>query len=375
MKRGFTLIEILITMTIMSVLAGVATPMFIKEYDQALVTAESEQLKNLTKSLKLYTNSNAKIPGSAASGTVLSWDQAINSVGSSNSAEILTNGAGYSRIYIYPDNFISVGKTLPYDQNIETTNQTLPTTAPLNSKALIISPLKGNLTQGSGAVPAATFDAIWTQVGQPAELTEGAELIIERVGYRDSFSELILNNNEPLLAPQYSINGLPAGNKIMALGPIAENMFIINGSKVSMYDEAGVLDYIHTMNSSISYSFLNGWGGALGIKTSVTVNTTAAITNLTSATGGFSQWGPKAGCVSTGSPNLTVNNISAVNDVNWFYGDIAGNMTFVTKVKAGRSFTFAIPECSLVVITPQDSGPNGFYLFYMGGVATTQIVN
>jgi len=374
-KKGFSLIEMLIVISIISVLAGASVPLFATKYNQGIREAEGIQLKSFSDSLKIYAKDQKKIPADIAGGAVLSFDNAINSVGSSSSAQVLVNEKGYNRIYLYPDNFIAAARTLPYDQAAAITAGTIPSAALAHPKVMIISPLTKNLTQLSGALTQAAFDAIWSQTGQAAELTESNNLLIERISFSDMMSENILNNNDTTVSPQFSIDGLPVGNTIMAVGPVATKLFLIQGSNISLYDDAAALIYIHTANQGMSYSFLNStWGGALGLSIANVSQAPAAVTTLFAGTNGaFNNWGPQAGCVSTATPALTVDNQNPNGDMNWFYGDLAGTMTFVTKVKSGNQSTANIPECALVVLVPQDPLNGGFYMFYMGAVAQTLV--
>ena len=375
LRDGFSLIEMLIVISIISVMAGVAVPMFATQYNQGIREAESIQLKAFSDSLKIYAREQKKIPANIAGATVPSFDNAINSVGSSSSAQILVNQKGFNRIYLYPDNFVATANTLPYDQGALAAAGTIPAVAFTHPKVMIISPQSGNLVQTSGAITQAAFDAIWSQTGQAAELTESDTLLIERISFNEMISETILNNNDQAVSAQYSIDGLPVGNTVMAVGPAANTMFLINGTNVSLYDDLGALIYIHNVSQPMSYSFLNStWGGALGISLANVSQAPAAISTLfTGTNGAFSSWGPKAGCVSTATPALTIDNQNPNGDMNWFYGTLGGAMTFVVKVKSQTQQTANIPECALVVIVPQDPLNGGFYMFYQGATASTVV--
>ena len=368
LKKGFTLIEIILVLTVMSLLAASVTPNFLKKMEQDTIEVESANLKGIVDSLKTYSHNNRIIPGAAT------WATAIGTITNLPPSKILTNTQGFSRIFVFPDNFIAPADSLPYNQASRVAADTIPTTAPVNPKYMIITNIKKDITATSGitsgAMASATFDNIWNQTGTfPPELTESRDVLIERGSVSDLFSNVVLNNNEAV-SPEYNIDG--SLNKVMPAGPITQSFYLLKGSLLGLFDAIPALLNKHVVRDNVSYSYAsNTWGGILGA-TGTSAASSGSIASVFGGTNGaLSAWSTDPACVSTGSFDLIVDNQNGTDDVYvWTDINAAG-----VKVKKGKtSNPIPVIACNMVIITPKANGgvfPTAMRLFYMPNAPLT----
>ena len=374
LKKGFTILEIILVLSVISLFAGVAAPSFFKQQAMNHIDLEVKNGDGIRQSLETYIRMNRIIPGSTATASTVSWGTAAGKIANIPASKITTNAEGFNRIYIYPDNFIATADTLPYNQANRATAQTLPLVAPTNAKFMIITSTKKNLATASGVMAAATFDNIWNQTGTfPAELTEVAKgpLIIERGNVSNMFSSIVLNNNSNG-QPVYSVDGNPAAGKIMAVGPSTENIYLLKGSLVSLMDTTPTLLNKYAVRDNVSYSFAGGsWGGV--------VSSTGSAGGAGAGAGGgavgtaFNQnqngqltnWAPSPTCSPTGTTyQLTVTDNNQNEDF-LVYAGINGTATYMGKVKSGQSKNYNVSECEMIAIVPKGNNSTQIFLYYM----------
>ncbi len=361
-ERGFGLIGVVVTIAILGILAATLIPRTLKSHFLDIQIAEVNRLANLHHALTDYVTTAHIVPGNAT------WATAISQFAGESPAQIVISGMNQQVIYVYPDDFIAAGNTLPYDQVANATAGTFLNTAPANARVMIISNLSQTaLATASGPLVAATFDTIWNQgVGTPAELTESDTLKIERVNLAAAFHAVTLNNNDAANAASYTVNGQPAPTPATIASMTSTTLHLITATPLVLNDVAGAVFYRHTVTAPTSFVFNGVWGGTLGGSGGGGGGGGGAGgTMFDPYTGFLNNWGPNPACTPTGTAYPLTVTAGPSGDYNWFYGSGAGVMTFVVKVKKNKTQIFNIPECSLVVIVPQDPTSAAVALFYM----------
>jgi len=222
-ERGFSLIEMIGVLAVMSVLSAAIVPNIIKQIDSATADTETKNLAAISNSLKFYITSNLAIPSSSE---LLS---AISKVSSLSTTEILQNRHGFERAYfVDPHFFTSVNQSFSgYKQT------TGLYTMPVSPRVMILSNLKGTLPPAPKTF--AEFDAIWNQTAK-AKIQESSTLKIQRVFLGDIFHECILSNHG-VQTPSYSLgNGVKVALPIAAAGSDGiKHVFVIQGTELKLF--------------------------------------------------------------------------------------------------------------------------------------------
>jgi prepilin-type N-terminal cleavage/methylation domain-containing protein len=184
---GFTLIEMIGVIAIMSILAAILAPNALRSLDRAAISAEAETLHNLGEQVKLSFRSNGWIPGMKPvvfPAIPPSWDQDIGSFADMNSVDILTNKRQIARVYVIEPAILPA----------------VPT------RALLLSSMRSGVPLGPAAT-AAAFTAVWNwntsdlvasppPAGWAAWNTNNIEfLVIERVSVQAIYMTIKLTNN------------------------------------------------------------------------------------------------------------------------------------------------------------------------------------
>jgi len=395
-ERGFTLIEIIGVLAIMSILTAVIAPSAIQMITSSKGTAEDSALTAISDALRLYVRTNKKIPDETT------WAADLATLMSIKPGKVSTNGNNGMRIYLYPDDFLATG-SLPYDQGtaVATVPAGIEPTEMTDSRIMVISNLNSavTLTQGSAKLTAAAFANIWDQAGQPAELTEGNLLKIARINLKDLFYPVTLQDYDtaPNSAP-YQVDD--NGPVFFILGsadgitPHKRKMYLIDTTLLGLSASGPpqALQTTYTMQGSLTaptYSYntdvwstsgnpgtggAGGGGGGAGPNGgSTTISTLTSnpggTTTVTSPTPMATQ---QPGCTSTGSYGLTVTNNSN-EDYLVYVGDTNSTNAVPAnpdKVKKGNTNSIdaqgstGVPGCSVVLLsTDKKTAP--IYLFYM----------
>jgi len=355
-ERGFSMIGIVIALAVIGMLLAAVMPKTLKSRFLDIQLEEVARLGALHEALTSYVIANHLVPGSAT------WAQAISQYANESPQQIVVSGMNQQVIYLYPDDFIAAGNTLPYDQKANAQAGNFLTAAPVDPRIMIVSNLgQTALATTSGAMPAATFDAVWNQTGTfPAELTEGDTLKIERVNLSGLFEPVTLNNNDPATSASFAVDGQPNPPATLAAAS-SMTLHLIRSTRLDLYDGAGAIYYRHTVTGPDSFVFSGGvWGGTLG-------GAGGGGTGGGGSTGGsgvgpiFDQtqggrlvnWNPDPACSPTGTTyNLTVQNNTA-KDTYWVYAGVGGVPTTLGKVKNGKTGTFPVAECELYLVVPE----------------------
>jgi len=368
-QKGFSMIEAMLVVAVFGVLTAVALPMGVEYNMHIRQVAESNDLSSISKALRQSVLQNKTIPSETT------WTTSVSDFYGGNPAEISLTTGQIPRIYVYPSDFIAAAGAapLPFDQTARSLAGTIQTTPLNNPKVMIISPVNKPITGiTSGSIAPALFNAIWTQTGQPANLTRSAELKIEMVNFADVFNKVVLDNVDTVNTTSFNIDGAPVVPVVIPVSTV-QTAYVFEGSAIGLYDSAGLLDKSPYAIDPRYYVFNTTWGSDIGgaaTTGTATTTTTAPTGTLFDAAnqGVLTTWAQDPTC----TPNvtaypLTINNNSA-SDVNVFSG-VNDIMQFIIKVKKGRTWTGNITECNLTAVVPQDSVAGPFHVFYMDHAA------
>ena len=103
--QGFTLIEMIGVLAIISTLAAVLVPNVVKGVDEVVSEAEGRNLTTLASALDSYTTSQKAIPNAAA------WVAALGSVTSMSTTKINLNERSFQRGYYVDPRFFTATAT------------------------------------------------------------------------------------------------------------------------------------------------------------------------------------------------------------------------------------------------------------------------
>jgi prepilin-type N-terminal cleavage/methylation domain-containing protein len=254
LSHGFSLIEFIGVLAILAILSAVIAPNLIRQIDMAERDAEVEALRTLESGLRQYVRREKSIPDAQA------WANAVASQINRPVAQVRANKRGLARILAYDG---QLAANLPFHQS----SRGFPS-RPDRLRFMLISHLRRDIealhpggdldSMGTG-----TFDAVWNQQGQPEALTEGGDLLIQRIQLSDMFHILTLNNNDGVNA-WFEVDGT---GRVSIDAGASLHLALMHASQVRLLNAAvGGVAYTHTMTGDTGFSYLSGWGGRPGIK-------------------------------------------------------------------------------------------------------------
>jgi len=249
-QGGFSLIELIGVLAIMSILASIILPNMLKRMDIANADAEAHNLVSLASELEQYITTQFSIPSSNT------WASAVASVSALPINEVSNNPYGFKRgFYVDPKFFTATDLVFAgYQQTAGLL------TAPVSPRIILVSDLKGD------ALPAPTssaaFDAIWNQTAA-ANVLESDSLKIHRIYLGHVFHPVLLLNSSTRI-PSYQLNAQAAKPL-----PIANNgingqltIYVINRTQLTLHQDpypTGTVQY--TLFIQDQDSFLYGTDG------------------------------------------------------------------------------------------------------------------
>ncbi|MGR3178399.1 MAG: type II secretion system protein [Candidatus Anammoxibacter sp.] len=202
-ERGFTLIEMIGVLAIMSIMAAIIAPNVIKQMQRARQDAEDEVLNRLAESFEDYVLENRIIPQSGFGDT---GDWSINIAKQADLArnDIYKNDFGCDRRYWFDPSTNLDGLTDDSDAynqnttpNISGSSTASTASPPKNPRAMIISDMTPGCTNGIDPAtvphtPDSNFSSTWDQ--ELPALTEGDTLKIKRINLSRLFETVTLQS-------------------------------------------------------------------------------------------------------------------------------------------------------------------------------------
>jgi prepilin-type N-terminal cleavage/methylation domain-containing protein len=248
---GFTLIEMIGVLAIISSLAAVLVPNVVKTVDEAVSEAEARNLSTLVGALDSYTSSQKRIPNAAG------WVAALAASTNMSATKIDLNERGFRRGY-YADPRFLTATVAPFAGYTQTNGLA---SAPFSPRIMIVS----DLTRNAPAAPTtvAAFNAIWNQ-SAGASVVEGPRVRVQRMHLGSSFLPVLLTN-QFTSAVAYRIGSgasvaLPA---VSAGGGVGITRQLLKGTNVSLQKPpfpTGALERAVLITSARELSYVSSGG-------------------------------------------------------------------------------------------------------------------
>lgn len=283
LENGFTLIEMIGVLAIMSVFAAMIVPDLIRRLDISYADAEVKTLNNLALDLEQYILTKRRIP-SVAGGEILvtgpagavagPWFQEVAAQSALPPTKIQQNEKGIGRIYYLDPQFLlpaPAAAFVVYDQNAAAIAAVpgFPVAAPNSPRIMIVSDLQPAAVARPAALTAAQFQAVWDQPqqGNPAAalplIVEGDAVVIKRINLSYLFNHVLLQNNvNNILTPSYRVEGQPVAAPVAlpnaAAAMVPTDLYLMPGTRVSLYAEGAapaVLQQEFLVNGFASYRY------------------------------------------------------------------------------------------------------------------------
>jgi prepilin-type N-terminal cleavage/methylation domain-containing protein len=252
-KSGFTLIEMIGVMAILTIMAAVLTPNVLHSVERAAVKAEADNLHTLGQEIGYYLrDNNGAWPTSSPS---LGWTTQLATYSSLNSADIQTNRRLMNRLYVADI---------------------------ANRRALLISSMRNGVALPTAANVTANFQGIWdTADGNVPPgagwggWTSGAGgnieyLVIERVSLASVFQNdlqtytMVINNST---ATPLSYKTIPAVGSPSGVTPIPANVVGMTiplkpRDRLNLYSDLSgtTLNFVYVVsNTPKTFTFTTSW--------------------------------------------------------------------------------------------------------------------
>lgn len=227
--QGFTLIEIIGVLAIISILATAIVPNIAREISRSITNTEDQSLTTISDALARSSVENRMIPDI----TNGEWDSLAAFYLTLSKEQIVQNRIGENRRLISrPTNGLN---GVPYDQSSQfsfgaLSYGALPTNAPLQARMLLVSSLQGAVSARN--ISDAQFDAIWEQNGGiPAGFDITEKLRIERISFTSQFYPVTVNCTNTTNTPSWSLDAAPAKD----LATESFTVYLFTGTRINLF--------------------------------------------------------------------------------------------------------------------------------------------
>ncbi len=188
--KGFTLVEILGALTILTILALALAPVLVREYDRLARDRESRSLESLVAGLRSHMLRTRTIPDHTGFAQAVATEMGIQT------SDVVLNARRQPRVLLI-DPAITNSLALPFTQGALGITNTIPLSLGMVLLSSVSAPLPNGLVSGYASSSAA-FNAIWS-AGENTVPTgwnwsgRGEDLRIARVNLGTLFVPVALN--------------------------------------------------------------------------------------------------------------------------------------------------------------------------------------
>lgn len=257
--RGFSLIELIGVLAVLTILALALIPSLVKQYDLAANNSEAATVKQLAGGLQAFIIRTRTIPNTNDMPTQIASQLGLLL------SDVSKNARGNPRVFL-ADPTLSIGTNttskLPYLQGWG------GATVITNARILIITSLGQPLPSGitnAGASGKAMFDMLWSAADKttPTGWTWGgnfADIRIQRLDLTPLFVPLTLNNN----SPDYGVYGVGDNSNPAPLATNCVSASYIQSTLLSLYDSKTNLQTSEILQDTCAFVYEKGiWRGKL----------------------------------------------------------------------------------------------------------------
>jgi prepilin-type N-terminal cleavage/methylation domain-containing protein len=229
-EGGFSLIEMIGVLAIISILAALLSPVIVKRLDFAATTREANDLSAISNAIAVQVLQSKTIV------TGPNWPAVAANYMSLPANSVSNNARGYARAFLLDGGGWLGRVTLPYVQS-----RSGSAAAPAGARILIVSSIGASLPVSSGTLASNVFNDIWLTPGGSRPTTWGTwsgkpgDLLIQRITLDPLFHRLILNSNDG--TPKYgsfTVDTTDVTNALPVLG--ITNAWYLEGTIVGLYD-------------------------------------------------------------------------------------------------------------------------------------------
>lgn len=245
-RRGFSLIELIGVLAIITILAGVIAPNALRSIERAAVRAESENLEAIGEQVTLYLRDQGTLPTSA------NWTNALAVYSELSPVELALNKRQNARVFILdPANFPAQRAILLSSMR---TGLALPGSGNINSAARFQD--LWNTPEGTLPGPGSWNGwRNWTRVENSQDF-----LVMERINllpvYRTEFLSFTISlNNTSTVACSYQLTPASGAGSSVVNVPAGATAILTNlraRDRVNLYRSSGGanLDYSYVVSDS-----------------------------------------------------------------------------------------------------------------------------
>ncbi|MEZ5325095.1 MAG: type II secretion system protein [Verrucomicrobiales bacterium] len=259
-SAGFTLLEMLGVMAIVSILASIAIPSIVTRINRANSSKESLNLSAIGEALRERIRLDRVIPDEST------WAQVAAEQLLVPLAWVTTSVGQQPRVYMW-DPSLSIGGqagVLPYAQSSQGSAD-----KPGNLRIIVVSsqflPLPPEIASGV-ASSQEEFDALWElprnalpDAWPAAWDGRGDELHVQRLDLTSLFHRVVINNAADGVGAEVSVDGSAAQN----VPPTGLSGYYFEGSEIALL-KSGEVDSRHRVDRDLSYVYERGiWRGRL----------------------------------------------------------------------------------------------------------------